>query len=54
MSKRRCWERGNVQAFKQQVEAMLDMPLSPKKKLPAGSAKKPEAALPKSTAVFQE
>ena len=48
-SKRRCWELGNVMAFEQQVEAMMDTPLSPKKKLPAGAAKKPAAALPKPT-----
>lgn len=50
ISKRRCWERGNVQAFEQQVEAMLDAPLNPKKKLPTGAAKKPAAALPKPSA----
>lgn len=49
-SKRRCWELGNVQAFEKQVEAMLDSPLSRKKKLPAGVAKKLAAASPTPTA----
>lgn len=49
-SKRRCWELGNVVSFQQQVEAMMDTPMSPKKKQPAGAAKKPAAESPKPTA----
>lgn len=51
-AKRRCWELGNVMAFEQQVEAMMDAPLSPKKKQPAGTSKMPAAALPKPTAAM--
>lgn len=50
-SKRRCWELGNVGAFEQKVEAMMDAPGKPKKKpspetKPAATSRPPTAGKP--------
>lgn len=49
-SKRRCWELGNVEAFRRQVEAMTGAPLNAKKKPSTGTGKTPAASSPAPTA----
>lgn len=45
-SKRRCWQLGNVEAFEQQVVAMLNAPSTQKKKSPVKPARKQAADSP--------